>query len=309
MAASMKRVSTGTVVTPLAPSSKIEVQYPADWFKSNPDQKPKLKYYKEMEADEDWKSYGLVICKAGNKCNPFSMVELQEEQETANHDSKPAAEDDYAWMATYLLGIYRLVRATEQDYRSTLCERINDQMKSFKSTAGSLTDVVAEFSNWINDATYLKIVACVDMFYNRFPKAPLAAVRVICFEAGRCPFLRRCFVNCSFNNRSFTISEGPTESRETIEMCRILTDTPEKVELEAEQAGRDKKASSVKNNFTKKKKTEKRNRKLKQLKGDSSEDEQVWEASDDSLDDIDPFSVSSNDFEVETDDFFEVCTP
>ena len=91
--------------------------------------------------------------------------------------------------------------------------------------------------------------------------------------------------------------------------CRILTDTPEKVELEAE---REKQVLSVKSlrkrgenlemNRPKKKKMENK------IESDSSEDEDVWEDSGDSLDDIDPFSATEES-EVEEDNFFEECNP
>lgn len=56
---------------------------------------------------------------------------------------------------------------------------------------------------------------------------------------------------------------------------------------------------------------ENRKKEKNQRKSDSSENEEVWEASDDSLDDIYPFlpTSDSDNSEVEADNFFEVCSP
>ncbi|KAK9728654.1 Myb/SANT-like DNA-binding domain [Popillia japonica] len=52
--------------------------------------------------------------------------------------------------------------------------------------------------------------------------------------------------------------------------------------------------------------------KEKEQKSESSEDEEIWESSDDSLDDVDSFSVPDSDSdtsEVEIDSFFQKSTP
>ncbi|KAJ8963503.1 hypothetical protein NQ314_005582 [Rhamnusium bicolor] len=90
--------------------------------------------------------------------------------------------------------------------------------------------------------------------------------------------------------------------------CGILTEIPEKAELEPE---REKEASNVKKFNKKRTKFETsrpKKRKEEKLKRDSLEDEDVWEASDDNLDDIDLFAATE-DPEVEEDDFFEMCKP
>lgn len=106
-----------------------------------------------------------------------------------------------------------------------------------------------------------------------------------------------------------SLSKGRKRGR-----CRVITETPEKQELEAEREEREKKASSVKRSFVDRaEKIEvnksKKKRKEKKTESDSSEYEESWKDSGDSLDDIDLLAEESDGSSISEDGFFEVCCP
>lgn len=141
-------IASGKKISPHAPSSQLETQYPKDWFDKNKS-KPILSlsvtsedlatlrnqvagsleaqdlkidavnsylywyaYTIKDKLQEDWTSYGQVIGTAGAEKTPLSLLEVKKTTKLREgSSSKKAVEEDDPWIATALLSIYRMIRA------------------------------------------------------------------------------------------------------------------------------------------------------------------------------------------------------
>ncbi|AAK60421.1 nucleocapsid protein [Sprivivirus cyprinus] len=138
-----------------------------------------LKGEREL-LEADWDSFGHKIGIQGEKIGPFNLVRVEDIPDglpDGKLNAEVSAEDD-AWLPLFLLGLYRVGRASETTYRTLLMESLIKQCKAIKSDwVSPVTATHKYFDVWGNDGNYLKIVACVDMFYNHFKKSIKATFR------------------------------------------------------------------------------------------------------------------------------------
>lgn len=86
--------------------------------------------------------------------------------------------DDDKWLPAYILGLYRVGRATIPEYRALLMKNLMQQCMSMSPRAKALArDTDIFYDIWAADANFCRIVACVDMFYNRFKKSIQSNIR------------------------------------------------------------------------------------------------------------------------------------
>ncbi|XP_017773557.1 PREDICTED: uncharacterized protein LOC108560498, partial [Nicrophorus vespilloides] len=213
---SIVRVATGLPINLMAPSSKLVTQYPKEWFDKHPNKKPRCTidltssdlgkcrgvikgmidsnnltldyvktflyfFYKEitMELDDDWKSYGLTLGVRGEDVTPLSILDIQTVDNPKESSGTGVADKaDDAWIAIYLLGIYRMIRTTVQEYKTTVAQKISEQMKAHNQNAPAMTEVVDSYTGWDNDRSFRMLVGCVDMFMFRFPNHKYANFRI-----------------------------------------------------------------------------------------------------------------------------------
>ncbi|AJR28592.1 nucleoprotein [Vesiculovirus radi] len=215
MLSKIKHIASGTEVEVRLPASEDPVEYPGDYFSKNR-QKPKLyicdganlddmrqsveqglisrnvdichvnaylyHVLKDIEAvaDQDWSSFGISIAKAGDRVKLFDMLDVEtlNQKPSAGQACPTATKEDDRWLPMYLLGLYRVGRATVVSYQSELLEALSNQCKlrskEFKELVQTQSDF---FEAWGNDLNFTKIVAAVDMFFHKFKKHPDAALR------------------------------------------------------------------------------------------------------------------------------------
>ncbi|AHX81838.1 nucleocapsid [Sunguru virus] len=136
-------------------------------------------FFKGIEEDsvEEWVSFGVVIAKRGGKVNPFSMVDVAMSGEFVSNSSEQADAKDDIWMVMYIVAQYRIGRASLPEYRNQIIQAGNRLMTSLSSDAESLETGIAFCDQWVADANFCKIMACLDMFFNRFKKNQFAVCR------------------------------------------------------------------------------------------------------------------------------------
>ncbi|AJN08910.1 N protein [Ekpoma virus 1] len=189
------------------PSEAPTPQYTSEFFESNNHQKPSVKFpqldqtfqqirclvkgglrssdlkiqhamhflrhYLESiknELKSDWVSHGVEIGVSGNEITPLTLikVELAPAQLQDGVQANDATEADDMWMAMTILGIFRIGRTSNAQYRATLMARLNTQIKCLNQDAIPLVDDVNLMGSFINNPMYVKVVAVVDMYFNMF---------------------------------------------------------------------------------------------------------------------------------------------
>ncbi|UED36902.1 nucleoprotein [Mediterranean bat virus] len=135
---------------------------------------------KKERNEKKWTSFGITIAEENMDINVFCMVDVKEEPSVGS-DGKvhpDAIVDDDRWLPTYLLGLYRVGRATVPEYRALLMKNLMQQCLAMSPRAKPLVrDTDIFYDIWSVDRNYCKIVACTDMFYNRFKKSVDSGIR------------------------------------------------------------------------------------------------------------------------------------
>lgn len=213
---SLIRVSTKKTIRPHAPSQSIDVQYPKKWFDEHPNAKPTLSitlltpnleearkavrkgmmdnaidldlaktflYYMaktiRYKLEEDWKSYKITIGQKNQEITPLDLIHVETTTRITDVQLMTAVTPaDDGWIAAYLLAIYRLTKATVNEYKTQIAQRVSTQLKSIKGDAMDITGVVDMYKGWTGDRGYNTLVAAYDMFFHRFPLHPLANMRI-----------------------------------------------------------------------------------------------------------------------------------
>ncbi|AEG25350.1 nucleoprotein [Vesiculovirus jurona] len=215
MSSIVKRISTGTNVLAVLPASEDPVEYPEDYFKENPGKVKvfisrgtdlnKLRQFVyegiksgdvsvchinsylyqvlkgiQEEAPSEWKSFGVQIAVKGQKIGIFDLLEVDDYRGPIpdGKSSSGRTADDDKWLPMLILGLYRVGRATQEDYKKMLMSNLNAQCKLRSNQAEEIVDDTSDFYQaWGNDSNFLKIVAAVDMFFHYFKKNPEANIR------------------------------------------------------------------------------------------------------------------------------------
>lgn len=210
----MIRVGSNKLVTPVAPTIKLDVQYPSDWFKKNQKKPPTtirltapkidivasqvmkminendlrvdhvntfLFYYCETiqnQLEDKWESYNVMIADKGDTITPLTLLDVHTIDENTNVTGSKCTERDYDWMFVYVLSIYRLIRAATQEYKNMLAARITSQLRALNPDSIAVTEVVDLYGGWQGNKTYNCLIAAIDMYFIKFEKHPMAVSRI-----------------------------------------------------------------------------------------------------------------------------------
>ncbi|AJR28279.1 nucleoprotein [Barur virus] len=209
------RVATKQPVKPVLPQEETPGQYPADWFSTHQNKKPRLVIpYKskdldtlrgivregiekdsldvkvaityvynvlkeqEAECDDLWTSFGVEIAQAKTTVHTFCMMEVEEKAvDPPNLQPKPCTPEDDLWMCFYILVQYRLLKVTNTEYEKALIKRANVHISGMPG--GKKFDVHSRkmYASWLSNPTYLRLVAAIDMFFHKFKDHPFAICR------------------------------------------------------------------------------------------------------------------------------------
>nr|UUB88389.1 nucleoprotein [Yata virus] len=208
---------SGKPVAACMPHETIPPQYPADFFRNNKNTKPhiripmseldldrvrkfvhagiidrnKLKLPHAMrylflvlskikeKLDNDWKSFGVTIGLKDQDLDPFCMYVVHHDAgpQVDGTESTTVGPEDDDWMVMYLLGIYRLGRTQNDTHKGNLATRLLAQMKSLNPRTLNITNDDALQNIWVGNTDYCKLIAGIDMYFNRFKKSDFAYLR------------------------------------------------------------------------------------------------------------------------------------
>lgn len=197
-----------------APSPGLESEYPANFFLGG--KKPQLiikNIYKELGPARDafvnslkvsvpdldagkeftyrllagmkednlteWKSYGITIAEAGAETNVWSLfdVTLKDQTPPATGTTGVRADADLAVLVIFC-SVYRMGSIFDPNYLGAVSDRIMSQAVGIPNEVPKPDTLIALTGSWITDVNYLKMIAGIDMFLYRFPRAQFAAARI-----------------------------------------------------------------------------------------------------------------------------------
>ncbi|AJR28411.1 nucleoprotein [Chaco virus] len=134
----------------------------------------------ENLLDNDWKSYGVTIGLKGKNVRWIDLLEIKDGSEI-NLDKvteKPTNIDD-TLLATLILSIYRVNSAQNNDHKTKICDHIETFLKDAGLDSSiSISDWIRTYSGWIKNKNFLKVVAALDMYYNKFSSSERASIRI-----------------------------------------------------------------------------------------------------------------------------------
>lgn len=134
------------------------------------------------ELDEDWSSYGVTIGMKGATINPFDLFNVTRKAYQPSqlmgsiNDIVPPIEN-----ICNLLSVYRFSLALKMqgEYKNVVLERMSGTFSGHPFKMGPLSiAVLPTKAGWLSDDNYRKVIAGVDMFFNKFPGHEYAPVKV-----------------------------------------------------------------------------------------------------------------------------------
>ncbi|UNP42117.1 nucleoprotein [Porcine ephemerovirus 2] len=207
---------TDSVIRPKRPHDNVPAQFPKDYFSRNNHTKPTIRVpQKDLSiqdarelvrgglvrndlnvkhamrymylilakinetAEEDWESFGIKIAQKGCQVTPwdaFNIIEDKDKLVDGVKDNKAVDEDD-KWMALSIVTTYRLARTNNQTHRNNLIVKANQQIAGMNKDAPSLIDLPAQQAAWISNPDFTKMMAAIDMFFNRYKNSEWAFLR------------------------------------------------------------------------------------------------------------------------------------
>ncbi|XP_077486026.1 uncharacterized protein LOC144097117 [Amblyomma americanum] len=138
----------------------------------------------------DWVSFGLTIGRAGEEISPWDLLAVSQVPgpSTALDAAKPAAVEDIGraenrkGLFAVVVCMYRILDA--KGIRTTAgVLRLQERLKKilepvpFCCTASCLERGGENFGDWLNNQSYLSLIAALDMFLNHFPRHEMQRVR------------------------------------------------------------------------------------------------------------------------------------
>ncbi|AJR28481.1 nucleoprotein [Landjia virus] len=204
----MYSIHTKHTIDFIAPSDKLEPQYPSTFFVNNNNARPSLtveqsnysldeirkivhhgimhgtikvqhaiRYLYLVGAkvtetlESDWESFNIKIGSRGESVGIFSTLNVTEDRSVKidGSSSPDVDEKQDCWMVLYLLFVYRYTRATNATYQALLIDKLKVQIAAVYTGDINVPSPKATFKSWLNNKNYLKIVAAYDMFLCKFP--------------------------------------------------------------------------------------------------------------------------------------------
>ncbi|UAU42851.1 nucleoprotein [Sandjimba virus] len=130
------------------------------------------------KLDEDWESFDVKIGSKGDEITPFSFITVEEVDEYKSEKSKDATDDDQKWMAIMLLGLYRVGRVSDPNYKNQIIKAVDNVIKAIDKKAPSLSTIQEYATQAVADVNYCKIVALVDFYFHKFKNDKMAVCRI-----------------------------------------------------------------------------------------------------------------------------------
>lgn len=251
----MKDLRSGEIYQVVLPADEDPVEYPASFFEKG--QKPKLTICTKVPLEKlrgfvasglktetvliqhinsylylvlkgiqeknegKWESFGITIAEDGATVNPFCMYSVTEDKDKGQDgkESTEASLEDDKWLPMFILGLYRIGKATIPDYRATLMRNLITQCMNMSGKAkGIVRDTSTFFETWANDLNFTKIVAAVDMFFYRFKRSNMAPIRFGTIVSR----FKDCAALATFGHLSKTTGLNPNEVAKWVNLPCVL---------------------------------------------------------------------------------------
>ncbi|VVD05704.1 unnamed protein product [Leptidea sinapis] len=117
--------------------------------------------------DQSWESYGVLIGSTGTELSPLDLFNITRGEPFtpggANavpsfREPSQASTDPANWsvksLVLYILCLYRILRTTNEEYRTSLIKKMEDQLKTEGGSRMTFHEAAVIYGSWINDKNY-----------------------------------------------------------------------------------------------------------------------------------------------------------
>ncbi|QQP18745.1 putative nucleoprotein [Soybean thrips rhabdo-like virus 1] len=132
--------------------------------------------------DEDWLSYGVTIGVKGKDITPLDLLDVSDRPyEPEKQKGTKLTSQGEAQKVCEILSLYRYQNASQSagDYGQQILDRLG---KVFKEPPFSVKELdsanISTNSSWGSTDNFRKLVAAIDMFFNKFPDHRFAKIKV-----------------------------------------------------------------------------------------------------------------------------------
>ncbi|AJR28440.1 nucleoprotein [Sena Madureira virus] len=132
------------------------------------------------KLESDWKSYNVTIGQKGKEIRWTDLIDIKDGSEIKLEKAteKPTKLSDII-LAILGLSIYRVNSAQNPEHKTKLCDHIEGFLRDLGlDSSVSISDWVKTYSGWLKNKSYLKVVASIDMYFNKFSTSDNASVRI-----------------------------------------------------------------------------------------------------------------------------------
>lgn len=128
----------------------------------------------------EWKSYGVTMAAADSEISVWDLfdVTLKDQSPPASATTGGVRADADVSILVIFCSIYRMGSILDPSYLSAVSDRIVSQAVGLPDQIPKPDTLIALTGSWITDTNYLKMIAGIDMFLYRFPRAKFAVARI-----------------------------------------------------------------------------------------------------------------------------------
>lgn len=135
----------------------------------------------EGELSAPWESYGRRLSGEGNKVKITGLFELKLQPSTEELPEwyKRCGTEFDAKGAIYSVFAPLRISSKYQDYNNAIAKRMKEiTPANVKAKSWALTIPASKYATWVNNPTYKRLAAIIDMFLDRFPNHDHARLRM-----------------------------------------------------------------------------------------------------------------------------------
>ena len=82
------------------------------------------------------------------------------------------------WICLYIITIYRLIKISILAYLDQVATKADQQIRAAGGPTNiPMASVANSYRSWESDTTYKKLIASIDMFFNKFPEHEWAVLK------------------------------------------------------------------------------------------------------------------------------------
>lgn len=130
----------------------------------------------ELQLTEDWTSYHLIIGKKDEKISPLNLIKIEENNVNTLEGLEvqgPARAADDLWICILLCSLYKI----GLEYPTMKYDELLTKLRRYGCKLNINFEHNVRYRLWCKNTNYTRMIAAIDMFFNRFDQHAYAACR------------------------------------------------------------------------------------------------------------------------------------